>query len=78
LIDFSELLLDSELFFNDDIANLLHKYTPEKVKNFALNKMLTISLFVTSEIEFSNSPSLESKVLQNAFKIKKLVKYFLK
>ena len=36
------ILLDIELFSNDYIANLRHKSTPEKVKDFALNKMLTM------------------------------------
>ena len=37
------------------------------------------ALFVTLKIEFSNSPILEFRVLQNAFKIKKEgLRYFLK
>ena len=43
----------------------------------AVLNLMSSALFVTSKIEFSNSPILEIKVLQNAFKIEKQgLKYF--
>ena len=41
-------------------------YAKDRKMHFAF-----YALFVTSKIEFSNSPILEFKVLQNAFQIKK-------
>ena len=49
-------------------------YAKDRKMHFAF-----YALFVTSKIEFSNSPILEFKVLQNAFKIKKQgLKYLFK
>ena len=41
------------------------------IRRFIINQTDSpFALFVTSKIEFSNAPTLEFKVLQNAFKIK--------
>ena len=48
-------------------------YAKDRKMHFAF-----YALFVTSKIEFSNSPILEFKVLQNAFKKKWGLEYFLK